>query len=220
MDTLEARLRAAVKPHDLLCHPFYQAWSTGRLTRADLADYAAQYRHQVQALPALLRAAHDRAGDASTRAALARNLAEELGDVGPAHAKLWDDFAAVVGAQTEPAQPETRDAHASLAALVDAGEVEALAALWAYELQTAHVAATKVDGLAKHHGIDDPGSVAFFALHGQLDVHHASELLAAIDRACAGDAQREERACQAAARSAQAQWRFLDGPERRRLAAA
>ncbi|MBS2027002.1 MAG: iron-containing redox enzyme family protein [Deltaproteobacteria bacterium] len=216
----ESRLRAAVKPHDLLCHPFYQAWSMGTLTREDLAHYAAQYQHQVDALPRLLQAARAQTHDAETVAALDRNLSEELGQVGPAHAKLWADFSREMGVSTaEAAGAETRESHASLESLVNAGEVDALAALWTYEMQTAHVAKTKHEGLVERYGVTNPAALAFFKLHEQLDVHHASDLLNALSRACHGDAALEARACEAASRSAQAQWRFLDGAERVRLAA-
>lgn len=217
LHTLEARLRAAVKPHDLLCHPFYQAWSMGTLTRGDLRGYAAQYRHQVQALPGLIARALDGARHPATRAALQRNLDEEQGKVGAPHAELWDQFADALGdAREEAPSAETVDAAQQLKALVEAGDVEALAALWTYEMQTAHVAKTKREGLKDRYGLSE--GLSFFALHESLDVHHAAELLQAVARACGDDASRLDRACEAAGASAKAQWRFLDGPESRRAA--
>jgi pyrroloquinoline-quinone synthase len=212
--TLELRLRAAVEPHDLLSHPFYQAWSMGTLTRADLAAYAAQYQHQVDTLPSLLRAARDAAADGAARAAIDRNLAEEEGREGPAHAALWSRFAAALAARTEEPLAQTRASADALRDLCSEGEVEALATLWAYEMQTARVARTKREGLTQRYGVSE---IAFFALHEQLDVHHAADLAAAVERACAGDPALEQRACSAAARSAQAQWLFLDGAEQRRV---
>ena len=205
--TLEGRLLAAVAPHDLLAHPFYQAWSTGKLTLPDLALYAAQYQHQVEALPALLRAARDSSADAGTRACLERNLDQEEGRSGPAHADLWRKFGDAVSAQAAEAAPKTRESARALRELAAEGEVESLASLWSYERQTAHVAATKRIGLEAHYGVHE---VAFFQLHEGLDVHHAAELLAAVERA-ARDEAAVARACAAAARSARAQWLFLDG---------
>ena len=216
--TLELRLRAAVEPHDLLCHPFYQAWSMGTLTRADLAGYAAQYQHQVDALPSLLRAARERAADGDARAAIDRNLAEEEGREGPApHAALWSRFAAALDARPEEPLGQTSASADALRDLCREGEIEALAALWVYELQTARVARTKREGLTQRYGVNE---IAFFTLHEQLDVHHAADLLAALERACDGNPALERRACSAAARSAQAQWLFLDGAQSRRAQAA
>jgi pyrroloquinoline-quinone synthase len=219
LDTLERRLVAAVMPHDLLTHPFYEAWSCGALTRGDLRGYAAQYQHQVDALPSLLRSALAGTTDDGTRAAIARNLADEEGRTGTAHAELWRRFAEGLGDPVvETPHPETRESAEQLAALASGGDVTALAALWAYELQTGRVAKTKLEGLARFYGLTDARAVSFFALHEALDVHHARELLEAVARACGDDEARIEEACAAATASAKAQWRFLDGSEARRAA--
>jgi pyrroloquinoline quinone (PQQ) biosynthesis protein C len=97
----------------------------------------------------------------------------------------------------------------ALRALVAEGPREALGALWAYEHQTARVATTKREGLQRCYGVDE---VAFFETHEGLDVHHARDLIDGLERVCASEAD-AEAACSAAARSAQAQWLFLDGVE-------
>jgi pyrroloquinoline quinone (PQQ) biosynthesis protein C len=239
-NALESRLQAAIAPHDLLAHPFYRAWSMGQLTLPDLGRYAGQYRAQVDALPALLSAAQAQTGDLETRAALAKNLAEEVGAAAPVglacatdavpHLALWLDFAAGIGApraQVEAARPdgETLSAVAQLAGLVAEGELSALAALYTYETQTARVSTSKREGLCAFYGVQDPATLAFFTAHEGLDVHHASDLLAGLSRAVEAlpEAQREaavEKACSAAMRAAQAQWLFLDGVESRRMSAA
>jgi pyrroloquinoline-quinone synthase len=219
--TLEQRLSAAVAPHDLLCHPFYEAWSKGELTESDLRGYAAQYAHQVRALPGLLGAALARCENDDSRRALARNLDEEAGKEGAPHAELWTRFADGLGdARDEAPLAETTEAIGALRALAEGGDVDALAALWCYEMQTANVSRTKLEGLAKFYAMTDERSVSFFSLHESLDVHHAAELLAAVARATNGDETLVTRACERAADAACAQWRFLDGLERRRQLAA
>jgi pyrroloquinoline-quinone synthase len=219
--TLEQRLSAAIAPHDLLCHPFYEAWSKGELTTDDLRGYAAQYAHQVRALPSLLGAALVRCESVESRTALRRNLDEETGEVGAPHAALWGEFAAALGdAREEAALGETAEAIEALRALAHGGDVDALAALWCYETQTANVSRTKLEGLAKFYGVKDEHAVSFFTLHEKLDVHHAAELLAAVGRATGEDETLVTRACERAADAARAQWRFLDGVERRRQLAA
>jgi len=219
--TLEQRLSAAIAPHDLLCHPFYEAWSKGELTERDLRGYAAQYAHQVRALPALLGAALARCENRDSRTALQRNVDEETGKDGVAHAELWSRFAEGLGdARDEAPLGETTEAIDALRALADGGDVDALAALWCYETQTANVSRTKREGLAQFYAMSDERSVSFFTLHESLDVHHAGELLAAVSRATNGDDALVSRACERAADAARAQWRFLDGVERRRQLAA
>ena len=214
---LEQALQATLAPRDLLTHPFYQAWSAGELRAEDLARYAEQYRFQVTALPELLRRARSVTRDEDTRAELSRNLDDEEGRTGVAHARLWEAFGAAVGAAAE-ASPlsETQASAESLAALVGEDEVTALAALWTYEVQTARVADTKETGL-KRYGVDSPEALRFFRLHGELDVHHARGLLEGIER-CVARGGSLEAAKAAVERSSQAQWTFLNGAERLRQA--
>ncbi len=213
--SLQQALESAVQPHDSLAHPFYRAWGEGALTRGDLGWYAAQYRHSVEALPALLRSALEGTADVQTGAGLSRNLDEEEGRMGEAHARLWEQFARAVGAETEAPVPETRASMEQLRGLVEGGEVSALAALWAYERQTARVSETKLAGL-RGYGIEAPEALAFFRIHQELDVHHAQDLLEGLARACQRTGASVEDAGAAAAASARAQWLFLDGVERRR----
>ena len=214
---LEQELLAALAPRDLLTHPFYKAWSAGELVAEDLARYAEQYRFQVHVLPELLRRAQALTEDPETDAELAANLDDEEGRTGIAHAILWEAFGRAVGAAEESvALPETRTSASQLAALVEEDEVTALAALWAYEVQTARVADTKEKGL-RRYGINSPAALRFFHLHGELDVHHAHGLLESIER-CVSRGASLEAASSAVERSARAQWKFLDGAERLRQA--
>jgi len=215
--TLEQALQAALAPRDLLTHPFYRAWSKGELGPEDLARYAEQYRFQVRALPELLRRARALSADDDTGAELSLNLADEEGRTGVAHARLWEAFGSAVGAAAEATPlPETRASAEALTGLVGEDEVTALAALWAYEVQTARVAETKEAGL-RRYGVDSPAALRFFRLHGELDVHHARGLLEAVERAVARGGSLEA-AKAAVERSSQAQWTFLDGAERLRQA--
>src|SRR5258708_10612168 len=43
-------MRAAIRGHDLLRHPFYQAWSAGTLAEGALATYAREYGAFIRAL--------------------------------------------------------------------------------------------------------------------------------------------------------------------------
>jgi len=52
MNTQEffAALDDRIAQHDLLCHPFYKAWSAGELSRDDLREYARDYFSRAQAV--------------------------------------------------------------------------------------------------------------------------------------------------------------------------
>src|SRR5690349_19490364 len=83
----------------MLKHPFYQAWTEGRLPLDTLRDYARQYFHHVEAFPRAVSAVHSACPDREGRRMLAENLAEEEGiEAGKQdHASLWLKFACGLG---------------------------------------------------------------------------------------------------------------------------
>ena len=100
-------LQKRISRYDLLCHPFYLAWSAGQLTRDDLREYAADYYHHVAAFPNYLAEFVTRATDAELRRAVLSNLCDEegmatdYGQSGRPHAELWLDFAEGMGADRD-----------------------------------------------------------------------------------------------------------------------
>lgn len=174
---LERELTGVLAGRRLLDHPFYRRWERGELSGAELAAYAAQYRHLEAALPTLLRGVADRMGDGPGRDGVLRTLADEVGP--PAHLDLFDGFAASVAAVPEPATAATADLLEVQSRRVAEGPAPGLAALLAYELQVPEVAASKAGGLRRHHGVDAAGT-AFWDIHAGLDVEHAGWSLDAL----------------------------------------
>ncbi len=76
------QLDARIAEFDLLCHPFYKAWSAGELSRDDLREYARDYYHHVDAFPTYLAELSMRLEESELRRAVLANLADEKG---------WDD---------------------------------------------------------------------------------------------------------------------------------
>jgi pyrroloquinoline-quinone synthase len=193
--------------HDVLRHTFYQRWSAGELTQAELADYSGQYRHAVLALADASSAAAAHA-DGTLARTLGVHAAEEA-----SHVALWDDFTDAVGGDTAAAPtPET-----ARCATVWAGEDEerdllgTLVALYAIESAQPAISHTKRAGLAEHYGIDGPGA-AYFELHEQLDVEHAAQARKLIEqRLPSADPQPLLREAE---RVLVANWQLLDGVER------
>ena len=56
--------------------------------------------------------------------------------------------------------------------LGDRPVAEAVAALYAYEGQVPEIASTKIDGLKKFYGIDQPEALAYFTIHEEADKEH------------------------------------------------
>src|SRR6185503_8250293 len=96
---VSAAIDAQVARQAMLKHPFYQAWTEGRLPLDTLRAYARQYFHHVEAFPRAVSAVHSACPDRNGRRMLAENLAEEEGlEAGKQdHAGLWLMFAAGIG---------------------------------------------------------------------------------------------------------------------------
>src|ERR1700691_3365767 len=103
--------------YDLLCHPFYKAWTAGELTRQDLREYARDYYHHVAAFPEYLGALAARLPEGVLRDAVLENRDDELGMEsagGRSHHAIWLEFARAMGADLAEVgasrpQPEVRE---------------------------------------------------------------------------------------------------------------
>jgi len=215
-------LEERIARYDLLCHPYYKAWTAGELAREDLREYASDYYHHVAAFPAYLSALHSRLDEGELRRAVLRNLCDEEID-GRSHSELWLDFAEGMGADRDEVRqrqplPDVRELITEFRRVAREGSTaEALAAFYAYESQVPRVAKAKADGLAERYSADAK-TCGYFTLHQFADVEHSQvwrELLAAE---VAAHPETAETALVAAEIAAQALWHVLDGMEARRMA--
>lgn len=211
----ENDLLAAVMQHSMLKHPFYVAWSEGRLSREVLQEYAKQYYAHVRAFPTYVSAVHSHCDDLETRQMLLENLIEEEQGA-ENHPELWLRFAEGLGLTREDVTnaellPATKDSVERLKRLTQNPDYrKGLAALYAYESQIPEVAKTKRAGLKEFYGIDDERVVAFFRVHESIDLLHKEVEQRILAKECSSPEDRE-RVTEAAAAGAQALWSFLDG---------
>lgn len=174
--TLLASLDALIEKHHLLKHPFYQAWTEGKLSRESLALYAEQYYQHVLAFPQNLKQFAQRT-NGELRELVEENLAEEL-DFRAPHPLLWRQFAQSVGV-SESALDSTRPLP-GIAALLDTfdevtfegSKAQAVAVFYSYEAQVPEIATQKISGLRRFYGVTEPRSLAYFAVHQEADVRH------------------------------------------------
>src|SRR5437016_14422596 len=78
-ETFLFRLDECIHKYDLLCHPFYKAWSAGELTRNDLREYAEAYYHHVAAFPTYLAELGVRPKEEELRRAVLPTITDETG---------------------------------------------------------------------------------------------------------------------------------------------
>lgn len=215
-------LESRVAKYDLLCHPFYQAWSAGTLTRDDLRAYAGDYYHHVAAFPTYLATLCSRLEDGALRHAVEANMADEEGTNGnPAnrpHSELWLDFTEGMGASREEVsngQPVAEVAelksHFNRVA-AEASVAEALATFYTYESQVPRLAKEKARGLREMYGADAK-TCGYFTLHTTADVYHANVWHEQLSKFVADDELAQQAALIAAENAARCLWRALDGIE-------
>src|SRR3954453_24187856 len=142
MITTSSLIDLKVAEKAMLKHPFYQAWTEGRLPLDTLRDYARQYFHHVEAFPRAVSAVHSACPDRGGRRMLAENLAEEEGiEVGKEdHASLWLMFACGLGESEDAVRAQQLNVETQ--ALIDTfrrlsrrSYASGLGTLYAYESQ-------------------------------------------------------------------------------------
>jgi len=224
------QLEARIAEYNLLCHPFYKAWSAGELTREDLREYAQDYYHHVEAFPSYLAAFGLRLEEGDLRRAVLANLCDEKGIAGRPgkesvpHSDLWLDFAEGMGStrnlEWHCPVPEVRQLIRHFHHVASEGSPEeALAAFYAYESQVPRVAQEKERGLRENYGAGDK-TCGYFTLHATADVFHSRVWRAQLEKRVAANPEAADAALDAAENAACALWHALDGIEARRMALA
>ncbi len=213
--TQRLQLDAIISEQHLLKHPFYVAWTEGKLTRNHLKHYAEQYFHHVLAFPTYISAVHYNTPHLPVRQEILENLvSEEQGEKN--HPALWQNFAVALGATKS--ELEATELLPSTANLISTFRdvclrspfYAGLAALYAYESQIPEIASVKIDGLKRFYGMTDAKDYEFFSVHQVADVYHAESTVRLIE-SYANTTERAAEVMQAARTVAKALWQFLDG---------
>jgi len=219
-------LDTRIAKYDLLCHPFYRAWSAGELTREDLREYARDYYHHVEAFPVYLAELGIRLDESELRRTVLANMADEKGTADESgekstpHSELWLDFAEGMGASRDmrghSPVPEVKELTSFFHRVASEGTPEeALAAFYAYESQVPRVAKEKARGLREMYGADERAT-SYFTLHTTADVYHSQIWRQQLGKRLQSNPQMAKKALVAAENAAKALWHALDGIETRR----
>ena len=89
--SISERIDGLLEQHSLLKHPFYQAWSDGKLEMESLAGYSKEYYQLVKAVPEFMNPLVEMAPE-YVKGELEENRAEES-----EHIALWEKFAGSLG---------------------------------------------------------------------------------------------------------------------------
>lgn len=216
--TVSSQIDSKVAKRAMLSHPFYKAWTEGRLPIDTLRAYSRQYFHHVDAFPRAVSAVHSACPDREGRRMLAENLAEEEGiEAGKQdHASLWLMFACGLGedetaVRSQKLNAETLGLIETFRKLSRRSYASGLGALYAYESQFPAVASAKIEGLIERYDVKDEETLRFFRVHETADVEHSRVCRELLERL--PESERAE-AVAAGEELAGALWNFLSGVER------
>jgi len=222
------QLDARIDKFNLAKHPFYKAWSAGRLTREELREYAQDYFHHIDAFPSYLAALGLRLEDGDLRRTVLASMCDEKGveerkgRASVPHAELWLDFAEGMGSsrnlEWHTPVPEIRQLVRHFHQVASEGSVEeALATFYAYESQVPRVAKDRERGLREVYGADDK-TCGYFLLHCTENLHHANLWRQHLKERIVAHPQGAAAALNAAENAAKVLWMALDGIDARRKA--
>jgi pyrroloquinoline-quinone synthase len=204
MDNVVQRIDSEIEKRSLLKHSFYKMWSEGKLTIDHLQGYSKEYFQLVKIVPKFVESI----AEATHNPDIITNNAREEAE----HVELWVRFATALGVSKSDligygGSEKTNQAVANLMALANLTSEEAVAAMYAYEMELPKISRSKIDGLKKLYGKDSEDATKYFEIHEEADVRHAQVWREIIQRI---PQERQESAFNAAIKSLQAQNLLLD----------
>ena len=198
------RIDSEIESRSLLKHSFYQMWSEGKLTIDHLQGYSMEYFQLVKAIPKIVEGIAARMTDNED---IANNAKEEAEHVEP-----WVRFATALGVSRHDlvdysGTTGTNAAVARMLDLANASLEEAVAAMYAYEMELPKISRSKIDGLKKFYGMSSDDATKYFEIHEEADLRHAQAWREILNKIPAG---KHEAAFAAAVESLKAQNMLLD----------
>ena len=200
------RIDLEIENHSLLKHSFYKMWSEGKLTIDHLQGYSKEYFQLVKVVPKFVERIAKASGN-SDDDIITNNAREEA-----EHVELWARFATALGVSrsdliTYGGSEKTNEAVAKLMGLAGLPFEEAVAAMYAYEMELPKISRSKIDGLKKFYGMDSEDATKYFEIHQEADVRHAQVWREILQRI---PSERHDAVINAAIKSLQAQNMLLD----------
>jgi pyrroloquinoline-quinone synthase len=204
MDNVVQRIDSEIEKSSLLKHSFYKMWSEGALTIDHLRGYSKEYFQLVKIVPKFVENIAKSTHDPNIINSNAREEAE--------HVELWARFATALGISRSDlanygGSEKTREAVEEIMGLSSLTFEEAVAAMYAYEMELPKISRSKIDGLKKFYDMGSEDATKYFETHEEADVRHAQvwrDILQSIP------AERQEATFNAAIKSLQAQNMLLD----------
>jgi pyrroloquinoline-quinone synthase len=179
MSSLIQEIDRIIEERSLLNHPFYQAWSDGKLTREALAGYSKEYYQLVKAVPIFMTQLMDYVPE-SMYDELDFHQQEEFTHIG-----MWEKFASGLGISRNELLKhdglyKTNHAIAGMHRLMASVESGA-SAMYAFEKEIPKISEIKLQGLAEFYGLTSEDVTKYFKEHMEADIRHAASWQNLVD---------------------------------------
>ena len=172
MSSLIQKIDRIIEERSLLNHPFYQAWSDGKLTREALAGYSKEYYQLVKAVPIFMTQLMDHI-PSSLYHEFDFHQQEEF-----SHIDMWERFAGGLGISRNDLLNydglyKTNHAIAGMHQLMGSLESGA-SAMYALEKEIPKISEIKLQGLAEFYGLTNEDVTKYFKEHMEADIRHTA----------------------------------------------
>ena len=172
MSSLIQEIDRIIEERSLLNHPFYQAWSDGKLTREALTGYSKEYYQLVKSVPIFMTQLMDHVPD-SMYDELDYHQQEEFTHIG-----MWERFASGLGIPRNDllnynGLHKTNHAISGMHQLMTSVESGA-SAMYAFEKEIPKISEIKLQGLAEFYGLTSEDVTMYFKEHMEADIRHTA----------------------------------------------
>ena len=179
MKSIIQQIDRIIEERSLLNHPFYQAWSDGKLTREALAGYSKEYYQLVKAVPIFMTQLMDYVPE-SMYDELDSHQQEEF-----THISMWERFASGLGISRNDLLKhdglyKTNHAVTGMHRLMVSIESGA-SAMYAFEKEIPKISEVKLQGLTEFYGLTSEDVTRYFKEHMEADIRHAASWQNLID---------------------------------------
>ena len=179
MSSLIQNIDRVIEERSLLNHPFYQAWSDGKLTREALTGYSKEYYQLVKAVPVFMTQLIDHI-PSSLYDEFNFHQQEEFSHIG-----MWERFASGLDVSrndllNHDGLYKTNHAIAGMDSLMSS-LVSGSAAMYALEKEIPKISQIKLEGLAEFYGLTSEDVTKYFKEHMEADIRHTASWKKLID---------------------------------------
>lgn len=170
-----------IEQRSLLKHPFYKAWTEGRLTTSHLKGYSKEYFQLVKSIPQFVQNIYNnKAIDDTRQEYYYSNYLDSIKQIQQEeydHVSMWINFAVELGVDKKElleykGTDDVNQAIRNLNKLSSSSIIHGASMMYSLEKEIPKISTTKLEGLEKYYGINNLNAINYFKIHQKVDIEH------------------------------------------------